>query len=118
MPTPNLTMRVTRSDGSTFEVSLEPAHDENSTELLEPKTGLRLEVTTSDVWILGDDAYPPGLKFPASILPAIWGLQNDTPVRDLLAELARCGRPPQYKLRSGDWLTNDQGWTKCEFHLY
>jgi hypothetical protein len=117
MPTMNPKMTVTRPDGSTLEVCLEPTNDESAEARLEPETGLRLLVTTSDVWIVADDAYPPGLKFPVNILPAIWGLEKDTPVIDVLAELSRCGRPPHYKLKSGDLLTNDQGWTKCEFQL-
>jgi len=117
MTASNPTMTVTRSEGSTFEVSLEPPDDEGSDGFLEPKTGLRLKVSDGVVWILEDDSYPPGLKFPAYILPAIWGLEKATPVREVLAELARCGRQAGSKLSPDDWLTNDQGWINCEFNL-
>ncbi|MGJ8641816.1 MAG: hypothetical protein ACSHX9_00280 [Luteolibacter sp.] len=102
-------MTVTRSDCSTFEVILEPNNDGGLGGFLELRTGLRLKVTDCVVWTLADDSYPPGLKFPAYILPAIWGLENDTPVRNVLAELARCGRETEYQIGSGDWLTNEQG---------
>jgi hypothetical protein len=108
-------LRISWADGSSSDVVVRDGEWADGEIIHDGSTGLCFELCEHGVWLLDSADYPPELKVPACVLPAIWNRVEDEPVRRLFAELRRCGRNARYWLEWGQWLLNDGKWETVQF---